>query len=113
MAFIWAAGLDGSSFDLNKVEAFNLVQGQKHNDKGEPQFEDNSENPEVPAKPIMQLYVVAVIGANTYPIRPVKDMADAQLTVQSILGNLKKEYDKEHRGIEIATGEEKKALKIA
>lgn len=107
MAFIWAGCMDGSSIDLNKVDAFTVGQVQKHDSNNEPAYED--EEKKVPS---MQMCVFAIIGHANYPMRFVSSMHEGQLTIQSILGNMKKEYDKERGGVEIATVEQTKALKI-
>lgn len=103
--FIWAGCVDGSSIDLNKIDAFIVGEVPKHDTEGNPVLD--SENNQVKT-----LCVFAVLGANNYPIRVVDSMRDAQITIQSILGNLKKEYDKEHNSVQVATHEEKASLKL-
>ncbi len=111
MPFTWAGCLDGSSIDLTKIDAFTVGQVQNHNDKGEPMFEDISLEPAgTQAKPIMIMCVFARIGPHDYPIRVVPNMGEAQMTIQSILGKLKKDYDDERGVIKVATTGEKAAL---
>lgn len=113
MPFTWVGCLDGASIDLTQVDAFTVGQVQKHDDNGKPMFEDISLEPTgTPAKPVMVLCVFAIVGANNYPIRVVPDMNQAQLTIQSILGKLKHDYDQERGVVQVASSVDARALKI-
>ena len=114
MPFIWAGCIDGSSIDVSKVDALVVGQVHKHDSEGKPMFEDISLEPAgTPAKPIMQMCVFARIGAETYPVRLIDSMHEAQITIQSILGKLKSEYDKERGVVQVASAGEKAALKLS
>lgn len=113
MPFTWIGCLDGSSVDLTKIDAFIVGQVQNHNDKGEPMFEDISTEPVgTVAKPIMVMCVFARVGPNDYPIHVVPTVNEAQLTIQSILGKLKSDYDKERGVVQVATSQDARALKL-
>lgn len=109
--FTWIGCLDGASVDLTKIDAFTVGQVQKHDSNGVPLFEVADADGK--AAPIMQLCVFALLGQNNFPIRIVTSMHEAQLTIQSILGNLKVQYDKERGVVQIASAEEKVALKLS
>lgn len=113
--FCWIGCADGTSIDANKIEALGLNQvpiyQDKPDDKGQPIPQLDAEG-----KPMFQQYVVAVIHGNTYALRPVGGMKEAQLVIRSVLGNMKKEYNKGKPAVEIAdqddVGEIMKAKKV-
>ena len=109
MPFAWAGCLDGSSINVNMVEAFAVGQVQKHDSEGRPMF--NETDPEK-KEPIMQMCVFAIIRHREFPVRLVGSMQEAQITIQAILGKLKSDYDKERGAVQVATAEEKSALKL-
>lgn len=109
MPFTWMGCLDGSSVDLNKVDAFTVGNVQKHDSSGQPMF---SEVEEGKKEPTLQMCTFAVIGQHSFPIKVVADMREAQHIIQSILGSLKTAYDKERGIIQVATHDEKNALKL-
>jgi len=110
MPFLWAGCMDGSSIDMTKIDALVVGQVQKHDSEGKPMFEPA--DPEGKAAPVLQLCVFGKIGADTYPIKTANSMHEAQITVQSILGKLKSEYDKERGVVQVASAGEKAALKL-
>jgi DUF917 family protein len=103
--------MDGSSIDMSKVDALVVGQVQKHDSEGKPMFEVADADGK--AAPVMQMCVFARIGAETYPVRLIDSMHEAQVTIQSILGKLKSEYDKERGVIQVASAGEKAALKLS
>lgn len=115
MPFIWAGCMDGSSIDLSKLDALIVGQVQQHDSDGKPMFTEGitAEDGSVSNKePILQMCVFGRIGVNDYPIGLANGMHDAQVKIQSLLGKLKQEYDKERGVVQIASAEEKKVLKI-
>lgn len=111
MPFIWAGCMDGSSIDMNKIDAFVVGQVQQHDSKGQPMFEV-AENPDTPKVPILQMCVFCRIGQNDYPVGLVASMHDAQIKIQGLLGTLKSAYDHERGVLKVATAQEKAVLKI-
>jgi len=103
--------MDGSSIDMVKLDSFVVGQVQQHDANGQPMFEV-AENPDSPKVPILQLCVFARIGQHDYPIGLVQNMHEAQVRIQSLLGSLKGAYDAENGVVKVATGQEKKVLKI-
>ena len=107
MGFAWLACVDGSSIKMSEISAFSVAMVHKHTPEGQPLYEDDEKT-----KPIQQMIVIATIGARDYPLRPVASMQEAQISIQGLLGKMKKDYDDEHGHVRIATGDEKASLKL-
>lgn len=105
--FCWLGCTDGTSIDAFKVEAFGTNEIPIYEDKpdadGKPVSKLDAEG-----KPMFQMYVVAVIRGQTYALRPIGGRHEAKLVIQTVLGNMKNEYDKSHpkSGIETASAED-------
>lgn len=102
--FIWAACVDGSSINLSSVDAFVIGTVEMKDSKGDTVYDAEG-------APRTQYCVYGLIGANQFPIRLCNQPNECTMIIQNILGNMKKEYDKQHRGVvEVATPEEKQVL---
>ncbi len=110
--FCWIGCADGSSINCASIDAFGVTQiplnEDKPNEKGEPVPQKDAEG-----NPMFQLFVCAIIGANTYAVRPVSGMNEAQLVIRSLLGNMKKEYNKSKGFGNVEIADESEAAKVA
>lgn len=91
--FCWIGCADGTSINCASIDAFGVhtipLSEDKPDAEGKPIPQKDAEG-----NPMFQMFVVAIIDGNTFPVRPVSGMNEAQLVIRSVLGNMKKEFKK-------------------